>query len=215
MNEHHLTVRRNARYFTLGMPGREIWFVLHGYGQLAARFLSGFEPINDGSRLIVAPEALSRFYVDHADRKVGASWMTREDRLAEIADYVPYLDAVFQDALGSVERSGVTVHVLGFSQGAATGSRWVAQGAVVPDRLILWGGEVPPDLPLDRSESRDRLSRVRLTLVVGSRDEFVTPKVLARDTGRLDAAGVRYSVVRYEGGHEIDAKVLGQLTADG
>lgn len=213
MDEHRLTISRNARYFTLGRLGREVWFVLHGYGQLAARFLTAFEPINDGARLIVAPEALSRFYVDHSERKVGASWMTREDRLAEIADYVPYLDAVFRDALGTLERSAVTVHVVGFSQGAATASRWAAQGAARPDRLILWGGEVPPDLPLDQPEARDRLSRAQLTLVLGSNDAYITPKVLARDTGRLDAAGVAYRVVRYDGGHEIVPGVLRDLVS--
>ena len=77
---------------------RELWYVLHGYGQLAAPFLDDFRAIDDGTRLIVAPEALSRFYEGdvqarlHKDAKVGASWMTREDRDAEIADYVAYLD---------------------------------------------------------------------------------------------------------------------------
>ena len=45
-------------------------------------------PLDDGSRLIVAPEALSRFYLGEvsqrpaSERRVGASWMTREDRPA-------------------------------------------------------------------------------------------------------------------------------------
>ena len=34
---------------------RELWVVLHGYGQLASRFLAGFGTLDDGSRLIVAP----------------------------------------------------------------------------------------------------------------------------------------------------------------
>ena len=65
---------------------RELWYVLHGYGQLAAPFLEEFRAIDDGTRLIVAPEALSRFYEGdaqarlHKDASVGASWMTREDR---------------------------------------------------------------------------------------------------------------------------------------
>src|ERR671933_2286542 len=104
MREHHLTVTRTARYVTLGDVHdslRQVWFVCHGYGQLAARFLRHFEDLNDGHRLIVAPEALSRFYVEsgpgtrHADVPVGATWMTREDRLSEIADYVSYLDGLY------------------------------------------------------------------------------------------------------------------------
>src|SRR2546422_2866054 len=46
-----------------------------------------------------------------------SSWMTREDRLAEIEDYVRYLDAVYAEVFGSLDRAGVTVHALGYSQG--------------------------------------------------------------------------------------------------
>jgi predicted esterase len=213
VNEHHLTVPRTARYYTLGSPGgsREAWVVLHGYGQLAGRFLSHCESLDDGTRLIVAPEGLSRFYLDgNASRKVGAAWMTREDRLAEIADYVRYLDHVAADALAGLGR--VPLHVLGFSQGTATAARWMAQGAATasgPRRLILWGGEVPPDL--DLLSARSRWSDLDLVLVVGSGDEFITPKVLARDEARLNEAGVRYRVVHYEGGHELQAGILAAL----
>ena len=66
VQEHHLTVTRTARYFTLGQPGpalREVWVVCHGYGQLAEPFLAHFAEVTSPARLIVAPEALSRFYV--------------------------------------------------------------------------------------------------------------------------------------------------------
>lgn len=214
MREHHLSVPRTARSFVLGEAGpavREVWFVLHGYGQLAARFLKAFSALDDGARLVVAPEGLSRFYLDPAGRdKVGASWMTREDRLNEIADYVRYLDAVYADVFASLDRARVRVHVLGFSQGTATACRWVALGAVRADRLVLWGGEVPPDL--DLAAGRERLAPLDLVLVAGSRDEFITPKVLARDEERLRSAGIPYRVIRFEGGHEIDGGVLRQLT---
>jgi len=67
MREHHLIVPRSARYFTLGELGpgtRDVWFVCHGYGQLAGRFLRQFEPLMDGTRFVVAPEGLSRFYLE-------------------------------------------------------------------------------------------------------------------------------------------------------
>src|SRR5512140_2894757 len=93
--EHAIAVPRTARYYTLGPTHgfpRELWFVCHGYGQLGARFVEQFASLDDGTRLIVAPEALSRFYLDSIPERrnqqsprVGASWMTREDRLAEIA----------------------------------------------------------------------------------------------------------------------------------
>src|SRR5205809_2907590 len=101
VHEHHLSVAKTARYFTLGERSggvAQVWFVCHGYGQLAGRFLEKLRVLDDGTgRLLVAPEGLSRFYLSEspAERRVGACWMTREDRLAEIDDYVQYLDAVY------------------------------------------------------------------------------------------------------------------------
>ncbi len=66
MQEHHISVTRTARYYTLGEISRgvaEVWFVCHGYGQLAERFIRHFAALDDGTRLVVAPEALGRFYL--------------------------------------------------------------------------------------------------------------------------------------------------------
>ena len=91
MRPRHLTVSRTARYFTLGPDGApvsELWIVLHGYAQLASRFLRWFSPLDDGATVIAAPEALSRFYLEtrldggHGPA-IGATWLTREDRAAE------------------------------------------------------------------------------------------------------------------------------------
>src|SRR5258708_36620736 len=97
MDAHHLPVGRTARYYTLGPIGaatRQVWFACHGYGQLAERFLQRFEPLDDGAHLIGAPEGLSRFYLSDnpRERPVGATWMTRKNRLQEIADPVPEFD---------------------------------------------------------------------------------------------------------------------------
>lgn len=218
MQEHHLPIARTARYYTLGeatSPAalREVWFVCHGYGQLAGRFLRHFAALDDGERLIVAPEGLSRFYLseDPAERRVGASWMTREDRLAEIHDYVRYLDAVYADVLRRADRATVRVHALGFSQGTSTVSRWVALGTARVDRVVLWGGELPPDL--DLAAARERLAGADLTLVAGRQDVFITPKVVARDEERLRSHDIPCRVVAFDGGHELDDAILKGLTS--
>jgi len=215
LKEHHLSVKRSARYFALGDPARAgaVWFLCHGYAQLAARFLEKFRVLDDGRRYLVAPEGLSRFYLTEspAERRVGASWMTREDRLREIEDYIRYLDAVYDDVFGSVDRSGVTVHALGFSQGAATVSRWTGLGKAQIDRLALWGGEFPPDLDLTLGTVVSRLQSARLSLVYGRSDEFITPKVVAGVTGRLRQYGIPYREMPFDGGHELDEGVLREL----
>lgn len=213
MNEHHLTIERTARYWTRGpSTAPELWIVLHGYKQLARRFLRRFEPIDDGSRSIVAPEALSRFYISAEPGRhgptsiVGATWMTREDRETEIRDYVGYLDRLLSHVRGEHHRR---VTVLGFSQGVATASRWVTLGAVRPDRLILWGDVSPPDLDLVRAA--EALRQVDVVLVRGDEDRALAPALVEEERARLDGAGIRYRLRSYRGGHDIDAETLVDL----
>jgi predicted esterase len=226
--EHHVEVPRTARYYTAGDPAaaREVWLALHGYGQLAGFFVRHFaaHAAPGSGRLVVAPEALSRFYVGRGDPaagapdRVGATWMTREDREAEIADYVRYLDRARDAATAGVAGAGgaPALGVLAFSQGAATACRWVAhrhrRGLAGPRALVLWGGGLPHDLDL-AGAAGDALRALRLTLVVGDADEFATPAVLAQQQERLRAAGVPHEAVRYAGGHRLDAGVLGRVMA--
>jgi len=216
MQEHHIGVSRTARYFTLGdcSPGvGEVWFVCHGYGQLASRFLEKLRVLDDGRRYLVAPEGLSRFYLSESptERRVGASWMTREDRLAEIEDYVRYLDALYVEVFGSLDRARVSVHALGYSQGASTVSRWVAMGKAKIDRLTLWGGEFPPDLDLTLDTVVNRLRAARMTLVYGRSDEYITPKVVSGIVERFRQHEISYEEMPFDGGHELNEAALRRL----
>jgi predicted esterase len=222
IREHHLRVERTARFYLLGAEHgrvREVWFVLHGYGQLAQRFIRHFTPLDDGSRLVVAPEALNRFYVvssektPASDRPVGATWMTKEDREGEIADYVDYLDALAADVLDRLPaeaRPNLRIRVLGFSQGAATASRWVTRGTIHAHELILWGGMVPPEI--DLTDGSRALRGVPLTLVAGTSDGFATPELVAEQEARLKRHGVPYEMRRFHGGHVIDHDALVALS---
>src|SRR2546430_4266050 len=120
MQEHVLSTSRNARFFTLGHPtdATELWFVCHGYGQLVSRFLERFRALESPGRCIVAPEGLSRFYLtEHpTERRGGAGWMTRGNRLPEIDDYVRYFDAGHAQVASRQARGTAP----GFSQGTAT-----------------------------------------------------------------------------------------------
>jgi predicted esterase len=219
---HHLRVQRTARYYTLGGSNgspKTIWFVIHGYGQLAGDFVRYFSDLASDETLVVAPEAMNRFYLvspdktPARDRPVGATWMTREDRDSEIADYVEYLDALFDDVAGDAARAGARVNVVGFSQGTATATRWVAHGRATMHRLILWGGLIPPET--DTSRGPQALRHVPLTLVLGSRDHYVSDAMLAAEQARLDAGAIRYDVIRFDGGHVITRAVFDRLIDSG
>lgn len=206
--EHHLKVPRTARYLTWGEieSADEVWFVLHGYSMLASVFLKWFEPAARPGRLLVAPEALSRAYFEEGGgRRVGASWMTKEDREVEIEDYVRYLDLLADQVLAAVPGSP-RVQIHSFSQGTATACRWVSFGRIRAERLVLWSGGVPPDLPLDRYGPV--LTRSGLTLAIGTRDKYLTTADIDREQARLAAAGLTPVVHRFEGGHRVDSTML-------
>ena len=209
MQERFIRVPRTARYHVLGDPAtaRMVWVVLHGYGQLARFFLNKFEGLEDGL-LIAAPEGLSRFYLDAQHQRVGATWMTREDREHEIGDQLSYLDALAASLLdGCPQAEGLGV--LGFSQGVATACRWTALGKANAQHLVLWGGSMPPDL--DRDLMRQRWGDMRVHLVQGEKDELVPEQVVGANAAILQRAQVEHAVHHHAGGHALDAVLLGRL----
>lgn len=211
--EHTLEVPRTARYYVIGTESpaiEEIWIALHGFGQLAGDFVEYFSDLNDGRRLVVAPEGLNRYYtipatsVPASERPVGATWMTREDRENEIKDYVRYLDLLHAALMARAPRARTIV--VGFSQGGATAARWAMQGTARPDRVILWGATLPPDV--DPASVNDRLRGGALTFVIGRKDQYITSESVAAERERLSDAGVRFDLVEYDAGHSIKRAVL-------
>ncbi|HSJ12976.1 MAG TPA: dienelactone hydrolase family protein [Longimicrobiales bacterium] len=214
--EHHLAVRRTARYYSLGdATARELWFVVHGYSQLAGRFIRRFRDIDDARRLVVAPEALNRYYFESApgahaaDAGVGATWMTREDRLVEIGDYVAYLDTLHRHVAGALAAPPERIVALGFSQGAATVARWAAQGAARIDHVVLWAGYLPPEL-----EPAPGLFRgARLTWMLGRDDPYTPASKVGAISAQLHAAGLAHELRFYDGGHRVEPAALRALAA--
>ncbi len=231
--ERHIRVPRTARYRVMGDPrsSEEVWFALHGYRQLAERFIrrfTAFPGIDEGRRAVVAPEGLSRFYIDDdggehgADSKVGATWMTRADREHEIGDYVEYLDRLAAAVLEPAPPEGASppgheapeaspirgdrgVVILGFSQGAATASRWAVYGRIQPDELVLWAGGLAADL--DMAQAARVLAGVRIRFVIGDDDRWATRRVEESER-RLERAGLQSERIGFPGGHGLPAEVL-------
>ncbi len=209
MEEHHITVPRTARYHTLGdaRTAKALWIVLHGYGHLARYFLRSFEGL-EHDLFIAAPEGLSRYYTDDEHTRVGATWMTREDREHEIADQVSYLDRLAEELLRECA-PGTPLNVLGFSQGVATACRWSCLGKAHAQHAILWGGSLPPDL--SPSTLAARMSTTSLHLVHGTKDTLVTEEVVAASEAKLRAAGIAHDSHRFDGAHALDKLLLKRL----
>lgn len=208
IHEHSHLVPRTARSFVVGGTRDldECWFVLHGYAELAREFLAPFVPLATERRRIVAPEGLSRFYRRSTHGDVGASWMTKVAREDEIADHVRQLEQVRHDALHA--HQAAKTKLLGFSQGVATVCRWYAKAEFEAERIVLWGGGVPPDLEQCEYE---RLAGSDLIVVIGNDDRYLREEVVKRELARMAEKGLKPTLVRFDGGHEIDPQTLADV----
>src|SRR5438132_416931 len=108
--EQKLSFSFEAHYFKIGNmeSAREVWFVIHGYGQLAKFFIRKFSVLEEHNICVIAPEGLSHFYLEDiatrtasGNNRVGATWMTRENREADIQNYISYLNAVYEKEIGA------------------------------------------------------------------------------------------------------------------
>ena len=114
MEAHHFSVKKTTRYFTEGSSAETHHvYVLHGYGQHPEFFLRKFIPASPNI-FLVAPEGLHRYYLNGNSGRVGASWMTKEDRQNDILDYVNYLDALCESLSGNAKN----ITIRGFPKGA-------------------------------------------------------------------------------------------------
>lgn len=199
-------VPKTARYAVLQpeRPVGRIW-ALHGYGQLPEFFLRRFRAAAEAGWEVVAPEGLHRFYLEGTSGRVGASWMTKEARESDMADYVRYLNALHA-ALPALEGPSV---LLGFSQGVATAARWACRGSATFDAHVFWAGVFPPDLDLGQEVAP--LRKVPTWVVLGDADPYFQSDLLHAASERFALAGIDHDLVRFQGAHHMDEAALGQI----
>jgi predicted esterase len=206
----NIEVKRKARYYTneLSLETVEtVWFILHGYGQLAGNFIKKFPALDNSKNYLVAPEALSRFYTDNGFGKIGASWMTKEERENEIEDYVSYLNRLYGEIEKELNGRKVKLNVFAFSQGTSTACRWLQKSGIKADKLILWGGFLPPDFLLGNWKKVFD----SLLIVAGKEDDFLSPEKIKEGKKVLDKYSVDYFVHTFDGGHEMKEKVVNEV----
>ncbi|MEQ9466539.1 MAG: hypothetical protein RLN88_03955, partial [Ekhidna sp.] len=143
--QHHIDISVKASYHTLNdltEKTEKVWLVFHGYGQLAEYFIKKFDGLDPEKNFIIAPQGLSKYYLDGVTGRVGASWMTKEDRLTEIENQYSYIDGMLKE-VGDI--SDKQLIYFGFSQGTATMGRYAAHAKIPFQKMIIWAGTFPPD----------------------------------------------------------------------
>lgn len=209
--EKNISFQFKARYEQIGSITKEtraIWFVLHGYGQLAQYFIRKFSLLAETGVCVIAPEGLSRFYLENiqdGNRKsdrVGATWMTKENRLMDIDNYIEYLTSIYKHEVVA----DIPVTILGFSQGSATATRWALSGKVNFERLILWSGLFPPDM--DFKTGGDLLRQKDVWLVYGNKDPFLSDARFAEMEMLREKLGIDVKKMEFDGAHDIHQPTL-------
>lgn len=196
----YIKVSKTARFTHLKsetQPNSKVVLVLHGYGQLSTFFARKFADIESDFDFAIA-EGLNRFYLSGSSGRVGASWMTKEERLIDIADNQMYIQQLV-DML-KVEYSEILL--LGFSQGGATASRYYCENRSQLVGLVLWANVLPPDIaPLNGifTKSRDYF-------VLGKEDPYFELDKQKEVLTLHQELG--FETIVFDGKHDIDANVL-------
>ena len=211
---HTLETKRTAQLYTLGEAGphiRDLWVVLHGIGQQAAYFIKHFELLVDDTTMVVAPEGLSRYYLNGKYERVGASWMTKLARLEEIDDQIHYLDKVMVMMREALPQEELRIRLLGFSQGVATAWRWMMQGETAPDSFVLWAGKNPEEY---NDTLRLRMDHIPFYGVAGTNDPFIKAGYLDMYYKKLSSEFPQLQTKTFEGGHNIHPEPLREIKVE-
>ncbi|MFY0686492.1 MAG: alpha/beta hydrolase [Cyclobacteriaceae bacterium] len=211
MKQHHLATTIQASYCTLNELTDQtkcVWIVFHGQGMLAQYFIKKFEGLDSAEHFVIAPQGLSKYYLEGYTGRVGACWMTKEDRLTEIDNQQSYLKAVVEQELGDFRTEKLIL--FGFSQGAATACRFGAFSGIRFHQLVLWAGLFPDDLP---KEAVDHWSSdLDITYFFADDDPFMRPGLKEMQQQLIErAVGRTPRTVEYTGGHRVISELLAEI----
>jgi len=205
----NILTTKTARYYIAGPPDAgTIWFVIHGYGQLAGDFIKEFDYLADGNTLVVAPEGLSRAYMSG---KIAASWMTKEDRENEIKDYVNYLNAVFEEITKGSVKNSMKINVLGFSQGVHTAARWFTLSKYQFSNLFLCSSDFPQDT--DFLTLNKKLKKGKLYYMCGDKDDFIPSDLFEAGKKLLTENNVVFEEFTFSGKHIVEHELIKKIIA--
>ena len=204
--QHHLDVQIKASYHTLNELSdrtERIWIVFHGYGQLAEFFIKKFELLDPDKNFFIAPQGLSKYYLQGVYGRVGASWMTKEDRLTEIDNQYTYIDAV----LSQFDIQGKELIYFGFSQGTATMGRYAAHAQIPFGKMVIWAGTFPPDT---QPEAWKYLTGgEEIHYFTSKEDIYFREEMIPQQNEVIKAALGREPTLHwYDGGHKIVPDIL-------
>ena len=199
-----ISIPKTHKYSQLGEFSEKtntVWIVLHGYGMLSEFFIKKFECILNEKTVVIAPEGSNRFYLNNNYSRVGASWMTKVDKEKDIEDNISFIKTLYTKIVDDIGHNNFKLKTLGFSQGGATLVRWIMSNSIKVDSLILWGSDIPKDSLTTQNKSR--WSSINIKIVIGKKDEYISDENKKKVIDAVNAYGLSYKLIEYDGPHKI------------
>ena len=199
-----ISIPKTHKYSQLGEFSEKtntVWIVLHGYGMLSEYFIKKFECILNEKTVVIAPEGSNRFYLNNNYSRVGASWMTKVDKEKDIEDNISFIKTLYTKIVDDIGHNNFKLKTLGFSQGGATLVRWIMSNSIKVDSLILWGSDIPQDSLTNQNKSR--WSSINIKIVIGKKDEYISDENKKKVIDAVNAYGLSYKLIEYDGPHKI------------
>ncbi len=210
MKQKHIDISIKASYYTLNEltdKTERVWLVFHGYGQLAEFFIKKFEGLDPEKNFIIAPQGLSKYYLEGVYGRVGASWMTKEDRLTEIDNQYSYIQSVLE-SVGDISEKELIY--FGFSQGTATMGRFAAYSKTPFSQMIIWAGTFPPDT--NSNDWKYLTGNEEIHYYTSREDKYFKEEMIDNQKNTLMAAMNRNPELHwYNGGHRVIPEIVSQL----
>ncbi len=214
-----ISFTKQATYETYGNlqpTTTTVWLVCHGYGQLAKYFIRRFDCLDPHQHYVIAPQGLSKFYLDEKYEKVGACWLTKEDRTMELENQLHYIDQVWQTEKEQANKIGIninelTINILGFSQGCAAACRWSVSRQIPFRNLLVWAGLLPKEITA--LDWQFLTPDTAVYMLLGRQDEFYQLLNFEEELRRVQTLLPTLRVIYFDGGHEVKREVLANWVA--
>jgi len=182
---------------------KNVWLVFHGIGYLSKYFIRLFDHLNEDENYIIAPQAPSKYYKGDDYRRVGSSWLTKENTRTETENVLTYIDSIMEyEEIPSTVR----LIVLGYSQGVSIASRWIARRKITPHAFVMISGGFPKEL---KKEDFNFISNeTKITHIVGDKDPYFEIAKVDEEKIRVQKILPTIQFKTHPGGHELDPKTL-------
>lgn len=193
---------------SLSKTTKNVWFVCHGMGYLSRYFLKYFADLNPEENYIIAPQAQSKYYISPRLKHIGASWLTKENTIAETENVMRYFDAVLKSENIS---NNLNLIMLGYSQGVSVALRYIAKRQLNCAQIVMMSGGIPKELTSSDFEFLD--PKTKVSLIYGTMDAYLDEDRLTIEKNRaFELFGhCDFQIIPFEGKHEVNKSILNKM----